>query len=47
MLIKLIVPSIGGWQLKATRKPVAAKVMQVAGQFPPKVFENRVLLNVL
>ena len=47
MLIKLIVPSIGGWQLKAMRKPVAAKVLQVAGQFPPKVFENQVLLNVL
>ena len=29
------------------RKPVAAKVLQVAGQFPPKVFENQVLLNVL
>jgi len=46
MLIKLIVPSIWWGQLEATRKPVMAKVMQVTGQFPPKVFENRVFLNV-
>jgi hypothetical protein len=40
MLIKLIVPPIRWGQLEAARKPVAAKVMQVTGQFSPEVFEN-------
>jgi hypothetical protein len=44
MLIKLIVPPVG-WRQPQSNKPVAAKVMQVTGQFPPKVFENRVFLN--
>ena len=40
MLIKLIVPPIRWGQLETARKPVAAKVMQVTGQFSLKVFEH-------
>jgi hypothetical protein len=40
MLIKLIVPPIWWGQLEASRKPMAAKVMQVTGQSPSQVFEN-------
>ena len=39
MLIKLIVPPVG-WRQPQLNKPVAAKVMQVKGQFPPKELEN-------
>ena len=47
MCVKLIVPPVCGRQLDPTMKPVAAKVVQVAGDFPPKVFENRVFYNVV
>jgi len=40
MLIKLIMPPIRWRQLEATRKPMAAKVMQVTGQFSPKIFQD-------
>ena len=46
MLIKLIMPPIR-WRQSEARKPVAAIVVQVTGQFSPKVFENRVFLNIL
>jgi len=39
MLIQLVVPPIL-WRQPQANKPVAAKVMQVTGQFPPKVLEN-------
>jgi len=43
VFIKLIVPPVCRRQLDLTTKPVAAKVMQVTGNFLAKVFQNRVL----
>jgi len=47
MPMQLIVPPVCGRQLDPTTKPVAAKVVQVTGNFPPKVFENRVFNDVV
>ena len=42
MRVKLIVPPVCRRQLDPVTKPVAAKVVQVTGDFPPKVFKRLV-----